>query len=46
VLSWANACQAQLSLNFIDFIVAPLFVAVRQVLPKVQKCCAYLKDNR
>jgi hypothetical protein len=33
-------------LNFIDFIVAPLFVSMRQLLPKATKCLVHLKDNR
>lgn len=38
--------QALLSLNFIDFIVAPIFVSLRQLLPDVHTCCKIIKDNR
>ncbi len=33
-------------LNFIDFIVAPIFVSLRQLLPNVQHGCVHLRDNR
>lgn len=38
--------QAQLSLNFIDFIVAPLFIAVTNILPRMQVCVDLLDENR
>mmetsp|Transcript_9271 Transcript_9271/g.32672 ORF Transcript_9271/g.32672 Transcript_9271/m.32672 type:complete len:2305 (-) Transcript_9271:160-7074(-) len=38
--------QAQLSLNFIDFIVAPLFIAVSNILPLMQTCVDMLDENR
>jgi class 3 adenylate cyclase/GNAT superfamily N-acetyltransferase len=38
--------QPNLSINFIDFIVAPLFVSVRQLLSNVDICCNRIKDNR
>jgi len=38
--------QAQLNMNFIDFIVAPLYVALRQLLPASRMCCGMLADNR
>lgn len=38
--------QALLSLNFVDFLVAPLFVSLRQLLPPVQVSCRIIKENR
>lgn len=38
--------RTQIPLNFIDFIVAPIFVSLRQLLPGVQRCCNHLRDNR
>jgi hypothetical protein len=38
--------QAQLSLNFIDFIVTPLYVALSNLFPKFQLFCENLKSNR
>lgn len=35
----ATTQPARVSLNFIDFIVAPLFVALTTLLPKAQMCC-------
>eukprot|EP00954_Amorphochlora_amoebiformis_P003172 247893-Amorphochlora_amoeboformis.AAC.1 len=31
-----QADQAEISLNFIDFIVGPMFVAIRRLLPEAQ----------
>ena len=38
--------QAQLSINFIDFIVAPYFVALTSLAPRVRRCVRYLARNR
>jgi hypothetical protein len=38
--------HAQLNLNFIDFIVSPIFVALRQLVPGVELCCQRLISNR
>jgi hypothetical protein len=38
--------QALLSLNFIDFIVAPSYVALRNLLPQLSHACRLIKDNR
>lgn len=38
--------QATLSLNFIDFIVAPLFVSLRRLLPTLPQPCRHLRRNR
>lgn len=42
----ATTDQAQLSLSFIDFIVAPIYLSLRQLLPAVAHCCRLIKDNR
>ena len=41
-----NTNQAKMSLNFIDFIVAPLFVAMTTLLPPMQEACDSLAANR
>ena len=41
-----NTHQAKMSLNFIDFIVAPLFVAMTTLLPRMQLACDTLSSNR
>jgi len=38
--------QSQLSLNFIDFIVAPFFFALTAMFPKMKHCCDFLVENR
>ncbi len=38
--------QAAMSLNFIDFIVSPMFVSVRRLLPGVFQCVDTLAENR
>mmetsp|Transcript_19452 Transcript_19452/g.25356 ORF Transcript_19452/g.25356 Transcript_19452/m.25356 type:complete len:367 (+) Transcript_19452:229-1329(+) len=38
--------QAELSVNFVDFIVGPFFMALTSLLPKVHKCCELMRDNR
>lgn len=38
--------QAGISLNFIDFIVGPMFVSMRRLLPKVDVCLGNLQKNR
>lgn len=38
--------QAALSLNFIDFVVGPLFVAISAILPQAQVAIDTLGDNR
>jgi hypothetical protein len=38
--------QAELSLNFIDFIVAPLFVALTNLIPDAKHCCSTMNSNR
>jgi len=38
--------QANISLNFIDFIVGPMFVSIRRLLPRVDVCLAQLQKNR
>lgn len=41
----ATTQPARVSLNFIDFIVAPLFVALTTLLPKAQMCCDCIGTN-
>lgn len=41
-----TANQVQTSLNFIDFIVAPLFLAFSALVPRAVECCRILSDNR
>ena len=41
-----NTNQAKMSLNFIDFIVAPLLVAMTTLLPPMQEACDSLAANR
>ena len=38
--------QAELSVNFIDFIVGPFFMALTNLLPKVRECCELMQSNR
>jgi hypothetical protein len=38
--------QAELSVNFIDFIVGPFFMALTNLLPRVHECCGLMRDNR
>jgi len=38
--------QAELSVNFVDFIVGPFFMALTNLLPKVHQCCALMQANR
>lgn len=38
--------QTELSINFIDFIVAPFFIALSGLLPRVHECCVQLNNNR
>jgi len=38
--------QDELSVNFADFIVAPFFMAITKLLPKMIKCCHQLEANR
>lgn len=38
--------QAELSVNFVDFIVGPFFMALTSLLPKVHLCCELMRDNR
>lgn len=38
--------QSELSINFIDFIVAPFFIALSGLLPRVHQCCEQLTSNR
>lgn len=38
--------QSQMSVNFIDFVVAPLFIALASMLPGAQLCVDILNDNR
>jgi len=38
--------RAQFGLNFIDFVVAPLFVSLRNLLPAANYCCENLRNNR
>jgi hypothetical protein len=38
--------QADFSLSFIDFIVAPLYLGLTNLIPAAAKCCAYLDKNR
>jgi len=42
----ATTDQALLSLNFIDFIVAPSYVALRNLLPPLAHACRLIKENR
>jgi len=42
----ATTEQSQLTLNFIDFIVAPVFVGIRAMLPKVHYIIEILAHNR
>jgi len=41
-----NTDQSSLSIGFIDFIVAPIFVSLRNLLPEVRVCCNHIRDNR
>mmetsp|Transcript_4777 Transcript_4777/g.7282 ORF Transcript_4777/g.7282 Transcript_4777/m.7282 type:complete len:1113 (-) Transcript_4777:330-3668(-) len=41
-----QADQAEISLNFIDFIVGPMFVAIRRLLPEAQVSLECLQENR
>jgi hypothetical protein len=38
--------QAELSVNFVDFIVGPFFMALTELLPRMHECCALLQANR
>jgi hypothetical protein len=38
--------QAELTLNFIDFIVAPLYVGITSLIPAAARCCSFLNKNR
>jgi hypothetical protein len=38
--------RVQFSLNFIDFVVAPLYVALTQLLPPLKEACSLLRANR
>ena len=38
--------QAELSVNFVDFIVAPFFMALTSLLPKVHECCSLMVESR
>jgi hypothetical protein len=42
----ATTKPAKLGLNFIDFIVAPLFVALSVIIPDMTLCCELLQGNR
>ena len=42
----ALSYQAELSVNFVDFIVAPFFMALTSLLPKVHECCSLMRENR
>ena len=42
----ATTKQAELSVNFVDFIVGPFFMALTSLLPKVFECCEFMRDNR
>ena len=33
-------------MNFVDFIVAPFFMALTSLLPKVHECCSLMRENR
>ena len=38
--------QAELSINFADFIIAPAYVALASFLPKVKQCVVFIVENR
>jgi len=38
--------QSQLSVNFIEFIISPSFVSLRQLLPETEIICKQLAENR
>eukprot|EP00743_Colponemidia_sp_Colp-15_P003686 GILK01003978.1.p1 GENE.GILK01003978.1~~GILK01003978.1.p1 ORF type:complete len:424 (+),score=90.03 GILK01003978.1:3-1274(+) len=38
--------QSQLSLNFVDFVVGPLFATIAQILPEAEICCTHMTTNR
>lgn len=38
--------RLQFTLNFIDFVVAPLFVSLTQLLPNCVVACSLLRENR
>lgn len=40
------ASQDEVSLNFIDFIIAPFFISFAKILPKFRVLCGYLHENR
>jgi hypothetical protein len=42
----ATVKQSQMSVNFIDFVVAPLFIALSAMLPGAQLCVDLLNENR
>lgn len=42
----ATTVQDELSINFNDFIVAPYFMAVTNILPKLHTVCAITLENR
>ena len=42
----ATTKQAELSVNFVDFIVGPFFMALTSVLPRVHECCDLMQRNR
>lgn len=41
-----NTDQVKLSINFIDFIVQPLFASVVKLFPELECCSKWLKDSR
>eukprot|EP00741_Cyanophora_paradoxa_P002104 tig00000551_g2040.t1 len=41
-----TACEARVTLNFIDFVAAPLFTALENFLPEVRRCYRQLLENR
>jgi 3'5'-cyclic nucleotide phosphodiesterase len=42
----ATVKQPQMTVNFIDFVVAPLFIALSAMLPGAQLCVDILNENR
>eukprot|EP00742_Colponemidia_sp_Colp-10_P004460 GILJ01004761.1.p1 GENE.GILJ01004761.1~~GILJ01004761.1.p1 ORF type:complete len:1147 (+),score=188.32 GILJ01004761.1:454-3441(+) len=41
-----EAAVAQLQMNFIDYVVSPLWTALAGIFPDVQSCCDQMKANR
>jgi hypothetical protein len=38
--------MARMQLNFIDYLVLPLFQTVKNILPQLETVCSRLEENR